>query len=80
LILDEATSNLDSETENLISETIKRISGNCTVITIAHRLSTVRHANQLYYLEEGEIKGEGTFEELKQENPKFLYQTKLMGL
>ncbi len=80
LILDEATSNLDSETENLISETIKRISGNCTVITIAHRLSTVRHANQLYYLEEGEIKGEGTFEELKQENPNFLYQTKLMGL
>lgn len=80
LILDEATSNLDSETENLISETIKRISGNCTVITIAHRLSTVRHANQLYYLEEGEIKGEGTFEELKQENPNFLFQTKLMGL
>ena len=80
LILDEATSSLDSETENLISETIRRISGSCTVITIAHRLSTVRHANKLYYLEEGEIKGEGTFEELKQENPNFLNQTKLMGL
>lgn len=80
LILDEATSSLDSETENSISETIQRIRGNCTVITIAHRLSTVRHANQLYYLEEGEIKGVGTFEELKQENPNFLNQTKLMGL
>lgn len=80
LILDEATSSLDSETENLISETIQRISGRCTVITIAHRLSTVRHANSLYYLEDGEIKGEGTFEELKQENPNFLKQTKLMGL
>jgi ATP-binding cassette, subfamily B, bacterial MsbA len=64
LILDEATSALDSETERLIQEALKRLMRDRTVLVIAHRLSTVEHADQIAVLEQGRIIERGTHPEL----------------
>lgn len=64
LILDEATSSLDSESERLIQRSIEQVGRNTTILVIAHRLSTISKANQVYVLSEGEIVEEGTFTEL----------------
>ena len=80
LVLDEATSSLDSETELRISKAIQNLKGKVTVIVIAHRLSTVRDANHVYYLEDGKIKASGSFEEVRKISPKFDKQAKLLGL
>ena len=80
IILDEATSALDSESEAKIAKVIKSLHGEVTVLVVAHRLSTVRSADQVIYLENGEIKGTGSFEDLKVAIPAFDVQAKLMGL
>ena len=80
IIFDEATSSLDPETETKITDSILKLRGTCTVIVIAHRLSTVRHADQLHYLNEGKVTASGNFEELKSTNSNFSTQAKLMGL
>lgn len=80
LVLDEATSALDGETELDISNAINALRGETTVILIAHRLSTVRNADQVFYLENGEIRAFGTFEEVRSKVPDFDNQAKLMGL
>lgn len=64
LILDEATSALDTESELLIQQAFVRLYKNRTVIVIAHRLSTVKIADQIYYMEEGKIVEQGTHNEL----------------
>jgi len=64
LILDEATSALDTVTERLVQEAIARVMKDRTVFAIAHRLSTVRHANQILLLDRGRILERGTHEEL----------------
>lgn len=64
LILDEATSALDSESEALVQEALDRIMVNRTVFVIAHRLSTVRQADRIIFLEAGTIQESGTHEEL----------------
>lgn len=64
LILDEATSSLDSESEYMVQEAIDKACHNRTVIVIAHRLSTVRNADQLIVIEEGKIIEQGTHEGL----------------
>lgn len=64
LILDEATSNIDSETEHLIQDAISKIMKNRTTIAIAHRLSTVQDADRIYVLNKGMIVEEGTHKEL----------------
>ena len=80
LVLDEATSSLDSETELKISKAIQNLKGKVTVVIIAHRLSTVRKADKVYYLEGGEIKASGSFEEVRKISPEFDQQAKLLGL
>jgi ABC-type multidrug transport system fused ATPase/permease subunit len=80
LILDEATSALDGETEALISQTIKELKGKCTVILIAHRLSSVMNADKVIFMENGEIKAEGTFSDVRKLSPDFEKQVKLMGI
>ena len=71
LIMDEATSALDNETEHKITKAIEKISKDITVIIVAHRLSTVRHVDQLVYLSHGEIVSCGTFTEVQQQNEEF---------
>jgi ABC-type multidrug transport system fused ATPase/permease subunit len=80
LILDEATSSLDGETELAISTALHNLGNDVTVIVIAHRLSTVRSASQVIYLEDGKILAHGTFEEVRRQVPNFDKQAKLMGL
>jgi|SRR6218665_317941 len=72
LLLDEATSNLDSANEHHLQQAIRRASTQCTVVVIAHRLSTVMDADQIIVLSEGRIEATGLHEELMMESP--LYQ------
>ena len=71
LIMDEATSALDTNTERMIVSAIEAQAGKRTIITIAHRLSTVRNADKLFYLEDGKLQSSGTYDELKQNNEAF---------
>jgi ABC-type bacteriocin/lantibiotic exporter with double-glycine peptidase domain len=80
LVLDEATSALDAETENRVSESILKLTGDCTLIFIAHRLSVVRSAEMIYYLDKGKIVNQGTFEELRKLNADFNNQANFMGI
>jgi ABC-type multidrug transport system fused ATPase/permease subunit len=80
LVLDEATSALDGETEAAISKAIQDLRGSVTVIMIAHRLSTVRNADSVIYMDKGQIKSIGTFEQVRAAVPDFDRQAKLMGL
>lgn len=80
LVLDEATSALDGETENQISSSINELKGSVTVILIAHRLSTVRSADRVIYMQNGKILAEGSFEEVRESVPNFDEQARLMGL
>ena len=80
VIFDEATSALDAETENRVSESIMKLTGGCTVIFIAHRLSVVRSADIIYYLDKGKIISQGTFEELRKLNTDFNNQANFMGI
>ena len=80
LVLDEATSALDSEAEKMVSESIQNLKGEVTLILIAHRLSTVRNADLVVYLENGKMRAQGSFEELRNLVPDFNVQAQLMGL
>jgi ATP-binding cassette subfamily B protein len=64
LILDEATSSLDSESERIVAQAISNLLGKRTVIAIAHRLSTLKEMDRIVYLEDGKIVEEGTFKSL----------------
>jgi ABC-type branched-subunit amino acid transport system ATPase component len=63
-----------------VSDAIKALKGSVTVLMIAHRLSTVRSADQVIYMEEGRILARGTFGEVRARIPDFDQQAKLMGL
>jgi ABC-type multidrug transport system fused ATPase/permease subunit len=80
LVLDEATSALDNETEHRISSTIGDLQGNITVIIVAHRLSTVRHADQIVFLDGGRVAHRGTFDELCLQSAEFARLVELGSL
>ncbi len=68
LILDEATSSLDTESERLVQDAINNMMQNRTCVVIAHRLSTIRHADEIIVLQHGAIVERGTHEELVSQN------------
>jgi len=78
VVLDEATSALDAETENRISSSIMKLKGNCTVIVVAHRLSTIKNADMIHYVDSGKIVNSGTFDELQKLNSDFAKQAQYM--
>lgn len=80
LVLDEATSALDNITEQRITETVEALRGEITVIMVAHRLSTVRDADQFVVLEGGEVAAKGTFEEVLESNELFSELVRLASL
>jgi len=71
LVLDEATSALDSDTESRIMETIAALRGSLTIISVSHRLSTLKHCDRIYFMRDGRIVGVGTFDELCRREPDF---------
>jgi ABC-type bacteriocin/lantibiotic exporter with double-glycine peptidase domain len=80
IILDEATSALDVSTESEISEALLALKGNVTLVLVAHRLSTVRNADLVIYVDSGRIIAQGTFEEVRLQVPQFDRQANLLGL
>jgi ATP-binding cassette subfamily C protein len=80
LFLDEATSALDAETESEINKVLDELRGRMTIVLIAHRLSTVKNADKIIYLDGGRVIAEGTFSELQKKVPDFKNAVKLMGL
>jgi ATP-binding cassette subfamily C protein len=80
LILDEATSALDATTESSITKMLDRRKGNLTTLIIAHRLSTVREADRVLYVSNGQIIASGSFSEVRNSVPGFEEQASLMGL
>jgi ABC-type multidrug transport system fused ATPase/permease subunit len=80
IVLDEATSSLDAETEFEISNAIKDLRGEITVILIAHRLSTVRDADKVIYMENGRVLSIGDFNFVRSNVVNFNKQADLMGL
>jgi len=80
LVMDEATSALDTATEEAVTQAIGRLRGTVTVITVAHRLSTVRDADIVCFFSEGRIAAQGTFDEVVAASPEFAAQARLAGL
>jgi ABC-type multidrug transport system fused ATPase/permease subunit len=77
LFLDEVTSALDAETEHAVMSSINELRGSITVVIVAHRLSTVQHADRVVYIDQGKILGVGTFEELRKTIPQLQRQIEL---
>ena len=71
LLLDEATSNLDSDSELTLRNSIRNIANECTVISVAHRMSTVVDAGRIVVLDQGGVHGIGTHQQLLQTNPMY---------
>jgi ABC-type bacteriocin/lantibiotic exporter with double-glycine peptidase domain len=80
IILDEATSALDVSTESEISDALLALKGKVTLVLVAHRLSTVRNADLVIYVDSGRIIAQGTFEEVRSQVPQFDKQANLLGL
>ena len=79
LVLDEATSSVDVTTETEITEAINQLRGKKTLIIIAHRLSTVRECDRIFFLEDGRLVASGRFGELVQSSAHFSEMVRQMG-
>lgn len=80
LVLDEATSALDTQTEAAVSESIAALSGEVTLIVVAHRLATIKNSDRIFFMRDGEVSGSGSFDELLIRIPDFARQAELAGL
>jgi ATP-binding cassette, subfamily B, bacterial PglK len=80
LVMDEATSSLDTATEDAVARAIRELHGEVTVIAVAHRLSTVRHSDQVCFMRDGTIAARGAFEDVVAVEPEFATQAQLAGL
>ena len=80
LVMDEATSALDTATEAAVGDAIRNLKGSMTIVTVAHRLSTVKEADQIFFMRDGFLIESGTFDELIAKVPDFAKQAKLAGL
>ncbi|TVR39067.1 MAG: ABC transporter ATP-binding protein [Cryomorphaceae bacterium] len=80
LILDEATSALDTETERSIQESIDQLKGKFTILIVAHRLSTIRNADFVVLMKNGQIEQTGTFDELIETSPYFARMVELQSV
>ncbi len=80
LILDEATSALDTEAERLVQEAIDRVTEQRTVVAVAHRLSTIREADNIVVLEKGEVVEQGTHDELIAKRGRYWHFVRLQDL
>lgn len=77
MILDEATSNIDTETEKLIQDTLEKVIKNNTMIMVAHRLSTIQHATKIFVLDKGRIIEQGSHQELLKQRGRYYQLYKL---
>ncbi len=80
LLLDEATSALDSESEKVVQEALDEAAKDRTTIAVAHRLSTVQRADQIYFLEQGRVLERGTHADLMKMNGRYAEMAKLQKL
>lgn len=80
LVLDEATSALDTATEDAVTHAIRDLHGRVTVVSVAHRLSTIRTADMVCFMRSGRMTARGTFDELVASEPEFAIQAHLAGL
>lgn len=80
LVLDEATSSLDTQTEDAVVTAIRSLEGEVTVISVAHRLATIRDNDIVCFLADGRLVARGTFEDVRRSVPDFETQARLAGL
>jgi ATP-binding cassette subfamily B protein len=78
--MDEATSALDNRTERNLIESLAVIGRRCTILVIAHRLSTVQRCDRIYEFEGGRVKAAGSFADLQRDSPTFRELTRLNAL
>ena len=71
MIFDESTSSLDNYAQEYIKKSIDHLKGSSTIIIVAHRLSTIKNVDKIYFLDDGKIIDSGTFDELFQKNETF---------
>ena len=71
ILFDESTSSLDNQTQEEIKQSIAALMGGHTVVIVAHRLSTIKNCDKIFFIENGHIKGEGTYDELRKNNKDF---------
>jgi len=80
LVMDEATSALDTATEAAVTDSIAALRGSTTTVTVAHRLTTIKEADRIFFMSAGRVLAQGTFDELVANVPEFAVQATLAGL